>query len=244
MATPLMRGAFVQVMQTFLLPVPNVILFQYNPDEITHGWSPAPGMPSDDTGAPPADPLAVKGGPGESFDFTLKMDSDDTLADGSAVTAGLATVSGLYPRLAALEMLLFPQAGGEGSLFGSVSVGIGAGGASASMTASAASRTERPVPAGRLPTVLFIWGPGRIVPVRVTSLRITETRYDRLLLHPVHAEAQVGLQVLAKSELDALQGVLAELARGASSYTHKLRQALAIANLANSAESVVQMLPL
>ena len=46
-----------------------------------------------------------------------------------------------------------------------------------------------------MPVVLFAWGLGRIVPVRVVSLTITERLYDTLL-NPVHAEAQVGLQVL------------------------------------------------
>ncbi len=35
---------------------------------------------------------------------------------------------------------------------------------------------ERQVPPAQLPTVIFVWGPGRIVPVRVGALSITERR--------------------------------------------------------------------
>ena len=95
-----------------------------------------------------------------------------------------------------------------------------------------------------LPTVLFVWGPGRILPVKVTSLTITEKLYDDLLLNPIHAEAQIGLQVLTPEELNYVTGPLAEVAKGAYVYSQGLRQALAIANLANSVESAIGMLPI
>jgi len=231
----LLRGAFVQFMETFLLPLPNVIVFQYNPESIVHTWTPAQSAARTEED----NPLAVKGVPGEAFTFTLAMDSSDMIADGSAVAEGIATVSGIYTRLAALEMLQYPVTGSSG-LLGSVSVSVGAGG----ISASASAEVNRTIPAAQLPTVLFVWGPGRILPVKVTSLNITETLYDPLLLHPTHAEAAVGLQVLTPQELKYVSGPLAEIARGAYKYSQGLREALAIANLANSAESVVGMLPL
>ena len=103
-----LKGAFVQFMPTFLVPLPNVIMFQYNPETMTHTWKPSAPEVSPDSKTKP-NPLAVKGLPGESFSFTLMMDSSDTIADGSAVTAGLAKATGLYSRLAALEMLLYPS---------------------------------------------------------------------------------------------------------------------------------------
>jgi len=92
--------------------------------------------------------------------------------------------------------------------------------------------------------VLFVWGPGRIVPVRVTSLTFTEKLYDAILLNPIHVEAQLGLRVLTQDELAKVNGPLATVAKAASSYSQGLREVLALANLANAAESIVGMLPL
>lgn len=237
MAGKFVRGAFVQFMQTFLIPLPNIIIFQFNPETMTHTWTPAQpqgGAASD------ADPLAVKGNPGESFSFSLAMDANDMIADGSPVAEGIATVSGIYTRIAALEMLLYPQGGSGGGLLGSVSVG--AGGISFGGGASAGVKSD--VPRSVLPTVLFVWGPGRILPVKITSLTITEKLYDATLLNPIHADAQVSVQVLTPEELNHVTGPLAEVAKGAYVYSQGLRQTLAIANLANSAESVIGMLPI
>lgn len=237
MAGKFLRGAFVQFMQTFLVPLPNIIIFQFNPETITHTWSPAQALGG--TGAN-ANPLAVKGNPGESFSFSLAMDAKDMIADGSPVAEGIATVSGIYTRIAALEMLLYPQGGSGGGLLGSVSIGA----SGISFGGGAGAAVKRTVPPALLPTVLFVWGPGRILPVKVTSLAITEKLYDEMLLNPIHAEAQIGLQVLTPEELNYVTGPLAEVAKGAYVYSQGLRQALAIANLANSVESAIGMLPI
>jgi len=60
---------------------------------------------------------------------------------------------------------------------------------------------------GRLqPTVLFVWGPGRILPVRVTGLSITEKLYDEFL-NPTHADGPAplveGVEHVFFAELDA-----------------------------------------
>ena len=235
MAGKFLRGAFVQFMETMLIPLPNIVIFQFNPEQIVHSWTPAQASGSGED----ENPLAVSGAPGESFSFTLTMDSRDMIADGSPIAEGIATVSGIYTRLAALEMLLHPTGGGGSGLLGSVSVS--AGGVSVGGAAGGANRS---VPGAQLPTVLFVWGPGRILPVKINSLTITETLYDPLLLHPTHADASVSLQVLTPRELQYVSGPLAEVADIAYKYSQGLREVLAIANLANSAESVIGMLPL
>jgi hypothetical protein len=232
-----LKGAFVQFMPTFLVPLPNVIMFQYNPETMTHTWTPS----APDT-TPYADnkpnPLAVKGLPGESFSFNLAMDSNDTIADGSAVTGGLASATGLYSRLCALEMLLYPTGSfSSNKLLGTVSSAI----SSALGGSSSSARTN--VPQYLMPTVLFVWGPARIVPVRLTSLTITEKLYDALLLNPIHAEAQVGIQVLTPDEVLALNDALSKVATVAYTFSQAFRQAMALANLANSVESIIGMLP-
>ncbi|HLY57843.1 MAG TPA: hypothetical protein VKS60_19935 [Stellaceae bacterium] len=231
----LLKGGLIEFTETFPIPIPNVIIFQYNPETMTHGWTPATTNPG--TPGQTSNPLAITGQPQETFSFTLAMDSNDTIADGNAVVAGIAEISGVYTRLAALEMLLFPTAPPGGGLIGSVTAALGIGGGS-----SSPDPTQQ-VPAAQLPTVLFVWGPGRIVPVRVTALSMTEKLYDATLLNPIHVEAQITLRVLTQDELKYVDGPLGSLANMAYSYSQGLREALAIANLANAVTSIIGMLP-
>jgi hypothetical protein len=231
-----LKGAFVQFIPTFLVPRPNVVVFQYNPEQITHSWTPAAPETTPGTNSRP-NPLAVNSLPGESFSFTLMMDSSNTIADGNPVTAGIAEATGLYSRLAALEMLLYPTGSFSAiQLLGTVSSALKAG-------SGADSNTSTNVPQYMMPTVLFVWGPARILPVRLTSLTVTEKLYDALLLNPIQVEAQVGIQVLTPDEVANLKpGSLEEIATIAYDYSQGLREALALTNLANNTESVIGML--
>jgi hypothetical protein len=237
-----LRGAFVQFMPTFLIPLPNVIIFQFNPETMTHSWEPAaPGATG--TGQK-ANPLAVQALPKESFSFNLAMDASDTIADANLnpvafAAAGLAEGTGLHSRLSALEMMLYPSGSfNASSLLGTASAAV------ASSLLGGSSKKKTNVPQLVMPTVLFVWGPFRIVPVRVKSLTITEKLYDSLLLNPTHAEAQVGLEVLTPDEVNALQDSLKKVAVVAYNYSLAFRQAMAVANLANAADSIIGMLPI
>lgn len=221
--------------------LPNVIVFQINPETITHAWTEAaPPQPPSDAKVK-VNPLAVTGVPGESFSFTLMLDSDEEQADVATdpVGAGLAIVSGVYTRLAALELLQFPTLSPTSSLVGQVSAATAAAGAGT----SAADSSSQSVPLSQVPVALFIWGPLRIVPVRVTAFSATEKLFDSLL-NPTHAEAQITLTVLTPDELAAVQGSMASIAQAAYSYTLGLKQAQAVANLAESASSILGMLPI
>ncbi len=233
-----LKGALVEFMPTFLpIPVPNVIVFQYNPETMTHLWTQP--EPATVAGTEISNPLAVRGTPGEAFSFTIAMDARDEIADGSAPAAALAAASGIYSRLAALEMLLYPTGPGRSGLTGAVTAAV------ISALSGAGTGPTRTIPQSVLPVTLFIWGPGRIVPVRVTDLTITEQLFDSSL-NPIHAEAQLTLRVLTPAELVAASAdddVLASLATVAYNYTLSLRQALAVANLANASESVIGMIP-
>jgi hypothetical protein len=228
-----LKGALVEFMPTFLpIPLPNVIVFQYNPETMTHTWTQAEPVAM-------GNPLAVKGMPGETFSFTIAMDANDEIADGNAATVAIAEASGIYSRLAALEMLLYPTRPGKSGLLGAVST------AKVSALSGTSSGPKRKVPQSVMPVTLFIWGPGRIVPVRVTALTVTEKLYDSAL-NPTHAEAQLTLSVLTPAQLVAAKqdhDVLATLAKVAYDYTLTLRQTLALANLANAEESIVGMIP-
>lgn len=243
MAGKFIKGALIEFMETFLIPLPNVIVFQFNPETMTHAWT-QPQVAGGGGSGGDANPLAVRGVPGESFNFTVMLDSNDSIADGNPISGSLAEISGVYSRLAALEMLQYPTGGsGSGGLLGSVSASVSIGGGGISLGGSASAAVKRDVPQSQVPTVLFVWGPGRIVPVRVTNLSITEKLYDSLL-NPIHAEAQLSLSVLTPAELKYVAGPLKDIAKTAYDYSQGLRQALAIANLGNAAESIIGMLPL
>lgn len=224
-----MKGALIQFTPTALIPIPNVIIFQYNPETITHTWTqPDPGPTAASQAGAQPNPQAAPNDPTEAFSFNLIMDANDDIAGSNP----LAIASGVYTRLAAIEMLLFPEDPNQ-SLLGGL-LGIGGGGDQSTS-----------VPQKILPTVLFVWGPERIVPVRVTSLTITENRYDALL-NPIHAEAQIGLRTLTSAEIAAAKAggdQLASVADIAYQYSYSLRKAFALANLANAVESIVGMLP-
>ena len=234
-----LKGALISFTPSFIGAMPNVIIFQFNPETITHTWTAAAAeAPSDPRAG--RDPLAVKGVPGETFGFMLAVDAKDMIADGNAVTSALATASGVSPRLSALELLQYPisPSGGAG-LVGGVSASISASGISVSVAGSGASQN---VPQSQVPTVLFVWGPQRIMPVRVTALTITERLYDTLL-NPTHAEAQITLRVLTPDELVAIKGPMKQVAQIAYVYTQGLRQVQAAANLGDAAASIIGMLP-
>jgi hypothetical protein len=162
-------------------------------------------------------------------------------------------------------MLQYPSRAFDGELVGQVSAAANAAGAVVSGAASAAagaigggaiasavvssavsaavsSAVKKTVPPSDVPTVLFVWGPQRIVPVRVTALTITEKLYDALL-NPTHADVQITLRVLTPEELQAVKGELKSVAEVAYKYSQGLRQAHALANLGDAATSVMGMLP-
>ena len=236
-----LHGALVAFTPSFIGLMPNVIVFQFNPETITHTWTAAAAAAPADKDSKP-NPLAVKGVPGETFSFTLAVDSNDMIADGSSnpVGATLAQASGVYTRLAALEMLQYPTGSSGDGLLGGVSASISSSGLN--LSASGSGGASQTVPQSQVPTVLFVWGPQRIVPVRVTALTITERIYDNLL-NPSHAEAQITLRVLTPDEIVSVDGPMQQLANVAYVYTQGLRQAQAAANLGDAAASIIGMLP-
>ena len=91
--------------------------------------------------------------------------------------------------------------------------------------------------------MLFVWGPGRILPVRVTALTVTEKLYD-VNLNPTHAEAQIELRVLTPEEAKVLEGQAGQTASRA--YLHslgfRLARAAAAANLGAASPGSIGML--
>lgn len=51
---------------------------------------------------------------------------------------------------------------------------------------------------------LFVWGPRRVLPVRLTGFSITEQAYDPML-NPIRAEADLSLDVLSYNDFKPTQ---------------------------------------
>jgi hypothetical protein len=203
------KGALVELVSAMGASLPNVVIFQFNPETVRHAVTQPATASSAGSGAAGGNPMAVSGPPNETYSFTLAMDIADQLTDASPVVREAAQAHGLHARLAALELLLHPSA-----IVDPLAGGTGGG---------------RATPAATVPTVLFVWGKGRIVPVRVTTLNVTEKLFDEEL-NPTHAEAQIELKVLTPDELRAA-GAMGALATAAYHYTQGLRVARAAVNL-------------
>ena len=247
-------------------PSPIVTGFQFNPEKMVHTWSqPAPpSKPSVEEG----NPLAVAGLPGETFQFTISLDADEDVTGQVQQLAQAAQDHGVGGRLAALEMLLYPvtsaragvaqptpgsgaaTAAQPGTVGGLAPSGQAAGGLVGTASAASGSGTGNAgptwaIPNSILPVVLFVWGRKRILPVRVTTLTITETLYDTNL-NPTHAEAVIGLRVLTPTQLFAARpdaGTPVEKATTAYKHTLDWRRAWARTDAANAPSSIIGMLP-
>jgi Contractile injection system tube protein len=220
----LLKGALVRLGEPFLGPVPNVIVFQYNPETLTREltpWTP----PTEAEGTePPTSGTAQPFDPGETVTLALQLDAADALEEPD--THPVAVLAGVADRIAALEQLLYPV--GETLLGGLFSLGV-----------------STAVPRGSVPIVLFIWGPGRIVPVRLTTFSVEEQQFSPTL-YPIRATVSVGLRILTSDSFKAVDrapSASERIAMAAYDYTRGQREILARANVANTAESILGMLP-
>lgn len=237
----LIKGAFVEFSERFLGPIPNIIIFQYNPTTLSRSltpWTPG-GNPAkaDAGGAGGADSSTRRASgtvqpsdPQETFTVKLLLDATDELEAGDPVSL----VSGVADRLSAIELLLYPQ---EDSLLGGLLTGaVSALGGSASFSVAEAKR-------GTVPITLFVWGPGRIVPVRLTSFTVEEEAFSPIL-YPIRAQVSVGLRILHPGELENHPNEFARgLAKTAFQFTRTQKQVLGATNVANTVQSVLGMLP-
>jgi hypothetical protein len=251
----LLKGALIQFSAPMLIPIPNIIVFQYNPEMMTRQltpWAPVQHQITyNDDGTVKEDKLSGEQlnqlsqpfDPQETFSLSLELDAADALEDPG--THPIAVIAGVADRISAMELLCYPP--GPGALGGvlnvSISVSISGGGISASVGAAADV-----VPRRDVPIVLFFWGPGRIVPVRITSFSVDEQQYSPLL-YPLRAKVTIGLKVLDENHLQNIAGdtkdsAIVEIAKACYKFTQAQKEALATANLANSVESIIGMLPI
>lgn len=169
----LMKGAIIGVDP--FNPLASVIVFQYNPDKVTRT------LQAQTTGGESvgfSEVMRLKGAPVETVRLEMEIDATDQLERGDTNTTKL----GIYPQLSALEMLIYPK---------SLLV--------AANTLLLALGTIEVIPPSA-PLVLFVWGPKRVLPVRLTDFSITEDAHDPNL-NPTRATVSLGLRVLTYNDV-------------------------------------------
>jgi hypothetical protein len=149
----------------------------------------------------------------ESYSVQVRVDFADRLDAARQLPPEL----GVAPEIAALEDLLYP-ADNEADAPSSGSEPV----------------SQRPV----RPTVLFVWGRKRVVPVRITAMTINETDYNNQL-NPVRAEIEVTVEVLGQTEAADNEAV-----RSALDFTRSKRRELANLFYENTSGQGSQILPL
>lgn len=228
-----LRGALVEYSGQFLGPIPNIVLFQFNPESITRTIRIPESASTSNSVAnrPRRDAASTEAPPVEEFSITAKFSAHDDLGTGGAVSI-VPHLFGVGPQLAALEKMVYPPAtpgGLIGAAIDAIGSALGGGGAAA---------PTQPVPRTPVPRLLFIWGPSRVVPVRIKSMSISEKQYD-MLLNPIEAEVQIGLALtpepLATSD---------PIGHGAFLYSRMIKDTQATLNLAKVIEFAVDLVPL
>jgi hypothetical protein len=170
-------------------PIPttptNVIVFQYNPDTVSRTLQPQGTQPDVHRNAGDTEHMTL---PQETITLTIEMEATDQLE----ASESRAMQYGLHPSLLALELLLHPSSGALRRELDLESKG---------------SATTAP---GATPMVLMVWSPNRVVPVRLTSLQVTEEAFDTNL-NPIRAKVALSLRSLTVRELKAARAPWSQL---------------------------------
>ncbi len=219
----LLRGALIEYASDFLGPIPNVVIFQFNPETLTRVMQ----VPQRPLGPTSRETGQAGDPPIEKITLNALFSAADQLDKGNP----LAMTTGIGPQLAALEKMVFPVTT-PGGLIGAAIDAIGS-----LLGGGGGSGPTQPIPRQKSPRVLFIWGLTRILPVTIESMTITEQQYDSLL-NPVEAQVSIGLAVtpISKCSDDSV-------AKGAMAYTNMATDTLATVNLANTIQLAADLIP-
>ncbi|MGZ8845705.1 MAG: hypothetical protein ACXW3C_04495 [Pyrinomonadaceae bacterium] len=216
------KGAMIEYGSDFLGPLPNVVIFQFNPESLTRTIQ----IPPRPTGGAARETTQA----GEPSIEKISFKAQFSAADGMGTGNLLARTMGVGPRLAALEKMVHPAgpiSGLIGAAIDAIGSALGGGGGDA----------RQPIPRESYPRILFIWGPFRILPVVIESMAITELSYD-FLLNPIQADVQLSLAV---NQIDNCSDDV--VGKGALEYSNLAKEAQAILNLANTIEQVTELVP-
>jgi hypothetical protein len=169
-----LKGAFVSVADGGGM---NVLPFQYNPSSMQRSLHPqmVGGEEQDRSMA-----VKFKGAPTQTIDVTIELDASTGLDNGETDEEE----NGVYSQLSAFELLASPISSVISSMQTKLSSGV---------------MEVAPMAA---PNLYFVWGPNRVLPVRLTQYTITEELFDGAL-SPIRVSVAISMRVLNYSDLDA-----------------------------------------
>lgn len=170
----LRKGAIVSLDMPSLAP--QIVVFQYNPDTIVRTLTPK----TSEGKTRGVETLRLEGPPTEEINIDIELDATDQLE--LPEQNPTAVLMGISPQLAALEMMIYPKASKV----------------IADAVLAALGTIELVPPEG--PFTVFVWGPKRVLPVRLTQFRISEEAHDTAL-NPIRAKVTLTLQVLTYNDL-------------------------------------------
>lgn len=218
----LLRGALIEYGTSLIGPIPNVVIFQFNPESLSRTLQ----IPQRPSAANLRETTQAGEKTFERISFKAHFSAANMLDEGKAI----AQLFGVGPQLAALEKMVLPSskiAGAIGAAIDAIGGALSGGGAPA-----------QPIPREKYPRILFVWGLTRVLPVTIDAMTISELEYDAVL-NPLRAEVDLTLSVIAVDECSD-----DVLAKGALEFSTIAKEAQAMVNLANTAEQVVDLIPL
>jgi hypothetical protein len=218
-----LKGALVQIIPGLVDVDYKIIPFQYNPEKLSQTLTPWNPFEVDQTQRGAQAPNVQPFDPKESFALTLEIDATDDLEDSDHATVE----SGIAGRLAALKMLTLPSEGGNADLVRKAQAASG----------KSSARATRPT----VPVLLFVWGPGRILPVRITSFSVEETLFSPSLF-PIQATVSLGLEVLTPDVFKCQPDEAAKKAIAAYQFTKQKENQRAQAHINNDVDGIRALL--
>ncbi|MGC4067376.1 MAG: hypothetical protein QM784_22575 [Polyangiaceae bacterium] len=221
----LQKGALVQLVEGLGPPLPNIIPFQYNPESMTRTLTPWNPFDSGDSGRGMLAPQSQPYDPEESISLALELDASDDMGD----KALIPTKFGVADRIAALEKLLLPENTPLGAAVAAISSLLGGGG-------------KEPPKRPSVAVTLFVWGLGRILPVRIKTFSVEEQHFLPSLF-PTHAKVSMEMVVVSPESFRCTSGLAVDLAKAVYELHSKTRTALSIAHIANTADELTSILP-
>lgn len=228
----LVRGALIEYKSDFLGPVPNIVIFQFNPESLSRTINIPSRSVSQSSGTTPRESSQAGDPPYERISLTAHFSAADKLN----IAMPTAVAFGVGPQLAALEKMVLPMED-ENTLARAAEAADAVG--EAVSAGESDTPPTRPTPRRQFPNILFIWGATRVLPVLFDSMTINEKQFDSRL-NPIQAEVSLGLSVMNADDLPEEE----RIARGAALYSNKARDVQAVANLADVAvQPIIDLIP-
>lgn len=212
-------GALIQLTKGVIGIIPSITLFQYNPEEISRSFEISMN-PSRGKGT--VSPLSQHYPPDETINFTLELDATDDLERRRPLTIAF----GVSDRIAVLEKMIFPS----GGLFTDVLEDV-----------AILKDKDGKIPVRRaVSVVLLALGPGRVVPVRITSMSVTEIHHSPLYM-PIHAKVTLGMRIISEEEFrpGVDVGLDIKFAQACYRVYRTQRDVLAVAHIASAVRDTI-----